>query len=295
MGRFLTIVIGLLVALVALGVWVTRAQPFDADELPTLTGDAQAGRRIFLAAGCASCHADRGAEVQDAPILSGGRRIATQFGTFVTPNISSDPVHGIGDQDLAALASVLLRGVSPDGRHLYPAMPYTSFNKMKLQDIADLKAYLDGLPASDTPRAANELAFPYSLRRGVGLWKRANLKRTFVGAAPSPQMERGRYLVEALGHCAECHTPRTGSGGLDTSRWMAGSVAEDGRESAPNITPAALDWDNDQIAWYLESGFTPGHDTASREMESVIANLSQLPDEDLRAIATYLAGLAPIK
>lgn len=296
MGRFLTLFVLALAALVGATFWLTRATPVQQSELPSLApGDAAAGREVFLAAGCASCHADRGAEAQERPLLSGGRRLSTSFGQFTSPNISPDPVHGIGDYDLAGFVSVLKRGVTPDGRHIYPAMPYTAYSRMELQDIADLKAYLDSLPASDTPRQSHEIALPWSLRRGVGLWKERYLDTSFVGAAPSAQIERGRYLVEALGHCAECHTPRDGFGGLDRSRWMAGAPSPAGRAAAPNITPAVLDWTRDQIVWYLESGHSPRNETASHEMESIVAGTSQLPPEDREAIAAYLAGLAPIQ
>ncbi|RYH10306.1 cytochrome c [Tropicimonas sp. IMCC6043] len=294
MGRVLTLFVILLAGLVGLALWLTRPVPLSPSELPQITGDAEAGRRIFLAAGCASCHGDGGAEAQEHPLLAGGRRIETSFGTFVTPNISTDPVHGIGAYDLAGLASVLTRGVTPDGRHLYPAMPYASYARMELQDIADLGAFLDTLPASDADTAPHELPLAYSLRRSIGLWKLRYLDDRFVGAAPSDMVERGRYLVEALGHCAECHTPRDRFGGLDRTRWMAGTHAA-GQVIAPNITPAALDWEIDQIVWYLESGHSPRGETASREMEEVVAGIGQLPREDLEAIATYLKGLAPIE
>lgn len=295
MRRFFTILLVLLLLLVGAGLWFTRPQPYPSDQLAGVQGDPDAGRMVFLAAGCASCHADRGAELQEAPLLSGGRRLATDFGTFVAPNISPDATHGIGGYSMADFASVLKRGVTPDGRHIYPAMPYTTYTRMSVRDIVDLKAFLDTLPADATPRQANTLDFPYSIRALLGFWKRANLDETFVGAAPSPQIERGRYLVEALGHCAECHTPRDRFGGLDRSRWMAGGPNPAGQGLIPNITPAALDWTTSEMTWYLQSGFSPDHDEVSREMEAIIAGLSQLPDADREAIAAYLAGLAPVE
>ncbi|WP_068119210.1 cytochrome c [Tropicimonas marinistellae] len=295
MGRFLTFLVLIVGLLGAGGFWLTRARPLPETAVAGFSGDAAAGRQVFLAAGCASCHADRGAEAQEAPLLSGGRRLPTAFGTFVVPNISPDPTHGIGGYSLADLAGVLKRGVTPDGRHLYPAMPYTTYTRMALQDVADLKAYLDTLPEDSTPRGANEIPFPYSFRGAIGFWKQRYLKDAFVGAAPSPQIERGRYLVEALGHCAECHTPRDRFGGLDRSRWMAGAANPAGRGDVPNITPAAISWSTAEMAWYLESGFSPDHEEVSREMESIIAGLSQLPDDDRDAIAAYLKGLAPAR
>lgn len=295
MGRFLSLLLLFIAGLAGLAFWISRPVPIAAEDIPELAGDAEAGRLVFLAAGCASCHGDGGAELQERPLLSGGRRLVTPFGQFLTPNISPDPENGIGSYDLAGLASVLTRGVTPDGRNLYPAMPYTTYARMELADIADLKAYLDSLPASDSPNRPHELDLPWSIRRSMGLWKTVYLDRTPVGAAPSEQIERGRYLAEALGHCAECHTPRDRFGGLDRSRWMAGAPGMIGSAEAPNITPAALDWSMDEIVWYLESGHSPRNETASHEMEDVIAGTSQLPREDLRAIAAYLNGLAPIQ
>ncbi|MFD0979890.1 c-type cytochrome [Tropicimonas aquimaris] len=295
MRRFFTILLLLVLAIVGAGLWFTRPDPLPSDLVTGVQGDAGAGRNVFLAAGCASCHADRGAEAQEAPLLSGGRRLTTDYGTFISPNISPDPVHGIGGYSIADLASVLKRGVTPDGRHLYPAMPFTTYTRMNVADIVDLKAYLDTLPADSTPRQANQLDFPYSLRPLLGFWKKAYLTDSFVAAAPSQQLERGRYLVEALGHCAECHTPRNRFGALDRSRWMAGAPNPAGQGMIPNITPAALDWTLNQMTWYLQSGFAPDHDEVSREMESIIAGLSQLPEADREAIAAYLAGLAPME
>ncbi|WP_116131759.1 cytochrome c [Tropicimonas sp. IMCC34043] len=295
MGRFFLFLLAFCALALGLGLWMTRATPLPAGTMAGLTGDPVNGRDVFLAGGCVSCHGEAGSAHVLSPVLAGGTRLATPFGTFVAPNISPDPTAGIGRYDLDGFAGVMLRGVTPEGRHVYPAMPYPSYVRMTLQDIADLKAYLDTLPASATPNAPNDLRFPYSIRRAVGLWKIANLDPSFVAAAPSPQMERGRYLVEALGHCADCHTPRTRFGGLDRSRWMAGVPAVSGRSAVPNITPAALDWSQREIVYYLESGFNPDHEEVGRDMDDVIAGLSQLPDEDRQAIAAYLRGLAPLQ
>ncbi|MFV0334355.1 MAG: cytochrome c [Tropicimonas sp.] len=293
MRRFLLVLTLLIAGLAAFALWMTRAAPLTAADLPALSGDAQAGRAIFLAAGCATCHASRDTAGEARPTLSGGRRLSTAYGTFVAPNISPDPAHGIGGYDFAGLVSVLRLGVSPDGQHLFPVMPYTSYARMSLQDIADLKAWLDELPASDAPDRPHELALPRSLRQGIGLWKERYLDPGFIGAAPSAQVERGRYLVEGPGHCAECHTPRDRFGGLERHRWMAGG---DGLAAqAPNITPAALGWSREEIVWYLESGHGPDGARASHGMEEILAGLGQLPRTDLEAIATYLKGLAPVR
>jgi mono/diheme cytochrome c family protein len=277
----------------ALAGWaLTRPAPLDPTELAGLAGDPARGETVFAAAGCASCHAGPDAEGEARLVLSGGYRMETPFGIFIAPNISPDPEHGIGNWTLAEFASAVTRGVSPDGAHYYPAFPYASYTKMTLQDVADLKAYMDGLPSSQAENAPHALSFPYSVRMGVGAWKALHLSDDWVmDEAPTPQLERGRYLVEALGHCAECHTPRDATGGLDTARWMQGAPNPSGQGRIPAITPDALGWSASEIVWYLESGFTPDYDSAGGTMAKVVGNTARLTPEDREAIAAYLLAL----
>lgn len=279
----------------ALGYGLTRPRPLPAADLAGLTGDAAAGERVFWASGCASCHAAPGAKDADRLVLSGGMRLASPFGTFVAPNISPDPVHGIGGWSLQDFASAMKRGVSPEGTHLYPAFPYTTYTRMDLQDIADLKAFMDTLPASDRPNEPHEIGFPFNQRILLGPWKLLNLDSAWVMAdPPDAETARGRYLVEAMGHCAECHTARNPIGGIDPGRWMGGAPNPSGKGRIPNITPAALDWSAGDIAYYLKSGFTPDFDSAGGEMSEVVTNLAHLPDADLAAIAAYVKALPPV-
>lgn len=279
----------------ALGYGLTRPRPLPAADLASLTGDPAAGERVFWASGCASCHAAPGAKEDDRLVLSGGLRLASPFGTFVAPNISPDPTHGIGGWSLQDFASALKRGVSPEGTHLYPAFPYTTYTRMELQDIADLKAFMDALPASDRANEPHEIGFPFNQRILLGPWKLLNLDSAWVMVDPSDaETSRGRYLVEAMGHCAECHTARNPIGGLDLGRWMGGAPNPSGKGRIPNITPAALDWSAGDIAYYLKSGFTPDFDSAGGEMSEVVANLKHLPDADLAAIAAYVKALPPV-
>jgi mono/diheme cytochrome c family protein len=256
--------------------------------------DAAAGERVFWAAGCAGCHAAPGLTMQnpvtDRLVLSGGRRLVSDFGTFVAPNISPHPTAGIGGWTQAEFATALLAGVSPGGGHYYPSFPYTSYARMTPQNVADLWEFWQSLPPDATPSAPHELAFPYTLRRGVGLWKRLHLRTDFV-TPPSadPQRERGRYLVEALAHCGECHTPRAATGGLDTGAWMRGAPNPSGQGRIPPI-PAA-DWSTEDIEAYLFSGFTPSFDVVGGSMSDVVAHMAQLPGEDRAAIAAYLVAL----
>lgn len=266
--------------------WLTRPAGEDA-RFAALTGDADAGRLVYAATGCGSCHAEKG---DGPPVLSGGYRIESPFGTFIAPNISPGPA-GIGGWSLPAFARAVQQGVSPEGQHYYPAFPYAAYAKMAPQDVADLKAYIDTLPASDTPSPAHEIGFPFTIRRGLGLWKMLQTADWVLKDAPSPEMERGRYLVEAMGHCAECHTPRGLTGHLQRDQWMMGAPNPSGKGTIPAIHPSKLSWSDTDIAYYLETGFTPDYDSAGGAMASVIRNMSQLPAEDRAAIAAYLKAL----
>jgi mono/diheme cytochrome c family protein len=284
-----------LLAIVAVAGWLlTQPSRVDRSSLANLSGDPTRGANVFWAGGCASCHTDDSEQADPArPVLSGGHRLETPFGTYVGPNLSPDPTHGIGSWTLAEFADAMLKGVSPEGRHYYPVFPYTSYARMTLQDVADLKAFIDTLPASARADEPHALSFPWSVRRGIGLWKRRYLDTTWVAAAGTPTIERGRYLVEGPGHCGECHTPRDPYGGLDTSRWMAGAPNPSGKGNIPNITPAALQWSAADIAYYLETGFDPGFDSAGGSMAAVVRHMARLPGSDRDAIAAYVKALQP--
>lgn len=273
------------------GWWLTAPAPpdtsFSAD-----SGNPEAGALVFAAAGCASCHLAPEDDRDGPPVLAGGRRFVSDFGVFLAPNISQDTSHGIGAWTDAQLAHAIQAGVSPDGRHYYPAFPYTGYARTTEQDIADLIAYLRSLPADATPSQPNELGFPFSIRRSVGVWKLLYSNENWVLEGDLDAVhERGRYLVEALGHCAECHTPRTVLGGLDRSAWMRGAPNPSGDGRIPSIHPDDLRWSAQDIALYLESGFTPDFDTVGGSMVDVVENMAQLAPSDREAIATYLLAL----
>ncbi len=283
-------------ALVAVALYwgLTRATALPAEATAGLEPDLAQGERVFNAAGCASCHVAPDAEDEEAPVLSGGQRFPSPFGTFIAPNISSDAVHGIGGWTTAELVTALHRGVSPAGHHYFPALPYTTYTHAALSDLVSLDAYLRTLPASDRPSQEHEVAFPFSIRRNLGLWKLLFMNDDWVlDVEPETEEERGRYLVEALGHCAECHTPRNFLGAKDRSRWMAGAPNPTGKGTIPNITPAKLDWSKADLVEFFTSGFTPEYDTAGGEMAKVVRNLAKLPEEDRQAIAAYVKALPP--
>lgn len=279
------------IAIAGFGVFwaLTRPVPLRDDIAVNHKPDAQAGALVFAAAGCASCHVAPNSE--DKTILAGGQPFETEFGTFHAPNITPSPV-GIGYWTLSQFTRAVTQGVSPDGEHYYPAFPYTSYTHMTDADVADLFAYMQDLPASDTPSKAHDVSFPYNIRRGLGLWKtRYHQEDYVIETDQSDALARGRYLVEGLGHCAECHTPRDALGGLDRSAWMTGAPNPSGKGRIPNITPAKLSWSESDLVEYFTSGFTPEYDSVGGSMAAVVENLAKLPESDRAAIAAYLKAL----
>lgn len=265
------------------------------DTFAGLEPDRLHGKQVFTAAGCASCHMADGATGDAALVLSGGQAFATDFGTFHAPNISPDPVQGIGGWSVQELGNAVMAGVAPNGAHLYPALPYWSYARMEPQDMVDLHAYMQTLPADATPNIPHEVAFPFNIRRGLGAWQIVSMRDDFVVQGDlTPEQTRGRYISEALAHCAECHTPRNAIGQLDLTRWMGGAPNPSGRGNIPNITPGKLAWSEDEIVEYLTSGFTPEYDSVGGHMAHVVENMSKLPESDRRAVAAYLKILTPV-
>ena len=300
MGRFARIAAGVIVIAMLVAWWITAPQTIAEQDLPDHEPDAVAGERIFWAGGCASCHANpvngKRAKGEDRLRLGGGLELETPFGVFPVPNISPHDDDGIGRWSATDLVNAMQRGVSPSGRHYYPAFPYTSYARMRIEDVLDLKAYLDTLPAVEGRIAGPELDFPWSVRRGIGAWKRRYLDSEAVidVEAPDDLVERGRELVEGAGHCGECHTPRDQFGGLQRDRWLAGAPNPEGRGQVPDLTPGGKnvsDWSASDIAYYLESGFTPDFDTVGGSMVAVQENMAMLPADDRAAIAAYLKAL----
>jgi mono/diheme cytochrome c family protein len=284
-------------ALVGTGIgWVlTAPDPLPAAELEALTGDPVHGEAVFHASGCASCHVASDSAQTDAPILAGGQRFVTQFGTFMAPNISPS-TQGVGDWSDAQLMNAILRGVSPEGQHYYPAFPWNAYNKADPQDIADLVAYMRTLPPSDAESQPHDIPFPFNIRRSIGGWKLLFESRDWVLAGDlTEDQQRGRYLVEALAHCGECHTPRNALGGLETGSWLAGAPDPAGTGFNPNISPAGLLWSEGEIVAMLQSGFTPEFDVVGGEMAEVVTNTARLSPEDQAAIAAYLKAVAPVE
>lgn len=297
MGRKRHVLLGVVLLAGAAGWWITRPVGVDPARFAGLVADAARGEAVYHAAGCGSCHMAPRATGDDRAVLAGGQQFETPFGSFVAPNISSDPVHGIGGWTVPMLANAVMAGVSPDGAHYYPAFPWDSYRGMAAQDLVDLHGYLATLPASATPDQPHDLPLPFQIRRGIGLWKLAFGRDGWVVDAPdlTPEEQRGRYLAEVLGHCSECHTPRAVTGAPDLARWLGGGPDASGRGRVPNITPGGLDWSARDIASYLETGFTPDFDSAGGHMALVVANYAQLPQSDRDAVAAYLKRVPPVR
>jgi mono/diheme cytochrome c family protein len=281
-------------AIAGFGVFWWLTTPVRA--VPETGGDAERGAIVFNAGGCASCHATPGQT--DRKLLGGGLELKSPFGTFVAPNISPHPTDGIGTWKVADLANAMLRGVSPEGAHYYPAFPYTTYAHAKIDDIRDLMAYLRTLAPVEGKAKAHDISFPFNIRRGLGLWKQLFLDTTPIkdDAARSPEWNRGQYLVEALGHCAECHSSRNPIGGVVAGERFAGGPDLEGRGWVPNITPSAkglASWSKGDISELLSTGFTPDYDSVGSSMADVVRNTGALPKSDRDAMAEYLKSLPP--
>jgi mono/diheme cytochrome c family protein len=271
---------------------LTIPQTVPASTLPVHTPDLANGKTMFSAGGCASCHAIP--RQDDRTRLGGGRGLKSPFGTFYAPNISADRNDGIGAWSEADFVTAMVKGTSPDGRHYFPAFPYTSYQRMNHADLRDLFAYLKTLPAVQGRVRDHDVRFPFNVRRLVGGWKLLFVdgKAFEPDATKSAQWNRGAYLVNGPGHCAECHSPRNLLGALEDHLRFAGGpdFEEDGW--VPNIRGKKMaEWSEKDIAYLLKTGSTPDGDSVGSSMTFVVRNTSQLGDDDLAAMAIYLKSL----
>jgi len=264
---------------------------------PDADSAAARGKYVLHAAGCVTCHTPK---AETAVPLSGGRALKTDFGTFNTPNITPHVQTGIGGWSEADFLRALRRGLAPDGTPYYPAFPYTSYAGMTEQDARDLFAYLKTVPPMVSQQPAHSLDFPFNLRLALWPWRWLFFRPEAFTPDPerSAAWNRGAYLVNHLGHCGECHTPRNLLGARRDGRAFAGNPEGPEDRKVPNITPhendGIGDWDRSDIAFFLKTGFFPDGDVAGGGMSAVIQDsTSQLTDADLDAIATYLLALPP--
>jgi mono/diheme cytochrome c family protein len=248
---------------------------------------------MFYAGGCASCHATP--DQDDKTKLGGGMALKTVFGTFYPPNISSDAKDGIGSWSEADFVTAMWKGVSPEGEHYYPAFPYTSFQRMTLADVRDLFAHLKSLPAVSGQTPDHDLPSYLKIRRLVGGWKFLFLRGRPYEPDPnqSTEWDRGAYLVNGPGHCAECHSPRNIFGAIiESKRFAGGPDPEGGKNPVPDITQAGIgNYSQADIERVLE----PDGDSVSGAMAKEVGSTSKLSAADRKAMATYIKSLPPVQ
>lgn len=262
-----------------------------------LAQDDLVGRGEYLihAGGCVTCHT---AESDDAVPLAGGRAMESPFGTFFSPNITPDPDTGIGNWSDDDFVNAFWEGVSPAGEHYYPSFPYTSYTGVSRDDLIAMKAYLFSLEPVKNANREHDLAWYMSTRVAAGAWKKLNFEpaRFIADDSKDEQWNRGAYLARHLGHCGECHTPRSDLGALQADQEYAGGQLGD--ENIPNITQHRVDgigrWSVSDIEYFLDIGMLPDGDFAGSSMVDVIEdNTSKLTREDRLAIAAYLKSVPP--
>lgn len=250
------------------------------------------GRYLAVAADCAACHTKPGGKP-----FAGGVALETPFGTLVGPNITPDPNAGIGawtdDEFVAALHDGRGRG----GIRLFPAMPYPAYTKMTREDALAIRAYLQTIEPAPDKIEPDQLPFPLSIRLNIAVWNALNFKPGRLEPEPSKSAEwnRGRYLVDALGHCGTCHTPKTSLGADNDSSYLQGAVLQGW--FAPNITADSRKgiggWPVDELVSYLKTGVNPDAIATGAMTEEIVHSSSNMTDDDLKAIAVYLKSLVP--
>lgn len=290
----LGIVVALCVAAALFFFLPARIDPVQASaSQPSGAAMIARGQYLATAADCAACHSVAGGRP-----YAGGLAFKLPFGTIYSSNITPDKTHGIGAWSDAQFVRAMHHGIDDRGRELYPAFPYTAYANISTDDVLAIRAYLNTLAPVAQPVTANALSFPFNQRYLMRAWKLFNGPQHpwQANAQRSPEWNRGAYLVEGFGHCAECHTPRNFMYGLKRSRSYAGAVAQGW--NAYNITPnretGIGTWSVDELAQYLGTGHAAGRGAASGSMaEAVSLSLSKLTPADLRAMAVYLHALPP--
>ncbi len=258
-------------------------------------GDAKRGQYLAKAGGCLACHTQ---DAKNAVVFAGGRALKTPFGTFYGPNITPHAQAGLGRWTEADFMRAMRLGVRPDSAHYYPAFPYPSFTRIAESDLRDLWAFLRSLAPASRVNQPHELRFPFNSRYLIGAWKWLFFTPGgfIIDPARSALVNRGAYLVEALGHCGECHSARNLLGGLKRERHLAGSKSGPDGKRVPNLTPTKLkSWSDAELKDLLQTGIAPDGDVVAETMGEVIRNTtSQLTPGDLAAVIAYLRALPPL-
>jgi mono/diheme cytochrome c family protein len=274
--------------------WVASTPyPFVAADVPAHTANLENGKLLYNIGGCISCHASEA----DAAVPAGGKPLITPIGVLYPPNLTPDPETGLGKWSNVDFVNAMQKGLSPEGSHLIPAFPYTSYAHMKVEDVLDIKAYLDSLPPVRNTTKPNEvLALPV-VRRGLGIWKLIGLDESqFVeDAGQTASWNRGAYLVNGPGHCSECHTPRTIFMTSNKSRMFQGGPHPEGKGTVPSLRDLAERKrykDAKDLVLAFQNGEELGYDKmSSGGMGDVRKNIAKLPEADIAAIAEYVMSL----
>jgi len=263
------------------------------------SGDPERGAYVFRAAGCLGCHTDP-ADQKKKILLSGGRALKTPFGIYYSPNITPDPDTGIGRWTFANFERALRDGKTPSGENYFPVFPFPAYTKMTGADMRDLWAYLRSVPAVKRVNKPHDTKFIFGIRFMVLPWRILYFAPGVMQPDPkkSPEWNRGAYLVDALSHCGECHTPRNFLGGFKSGLYLAGTTEGPGGDPVPNITPdpktGVGEWSEDDYESLFGLGMLPDGDFIGGEMTEVYENTSKMTDADRRAITVYLKSLPPI-
>ncbi|MCD5989950.1 molybdopterin-dependent oxidoreductase [Pseudomonas sp. CDFA 553] len=248
------------------------------------------GRLLAAVGDCAVCHTAPGGATN-----AGGLAMDTPFGTLYSSNITPDPKTGIGNWSYPAFERAMREGISRDGKHLYPAFPYTAFRNINDADMQALYAYLMAQEPVSQPARANDMQFPFNLRPLMAGWNALFLRKGEIQVQPqqSAQWNRGAYLVNGLGHCAACHSPRNALGAeKGGASFLAGGMVDGWEAPALNgLSKAPTPWTEEQLFNYLSSGYSDAHGVATGPMGPVVSELSKLPKADIRAMAVYLTSL----
>ncbi|WP_395685227.1 c-type cytochrome [Aestuariivirga sp.] len=298
MKRVALVVLVLAIAGAAGAWWFSVPQPLALSSLPSHVPDAANGQVLYNAAGCFSCHRP-GPEMAaaDQALPSGGAPLKTPVGVFYPPNLTPDPETGLGKWTDLDFVNAVQRGLSPEGQHLIPAFPYTSYAHMKTEDVLDIRAYLATLTPVVSPEKPAEIPAPWLLRRGVGLWKHLGLDTTpwQPDPAQTASWNRGAYIANAPGHCNECHTPRNIVMVPDMSRQFAGGLHPEGQGRVPSLRDLlgrGKYKDAADLTLAFQNGEMLGYENmSSGGMGAVQTNLSKLPQADVEALAEYIVSL----
>lgn len=277
------------VSIISVMAWPIGSEP--PASLEALKGDVDRGAYLARASGCIACHTNF--ENNEAP-LAGGAPLETDFGVFYPPNLTTDPVHGIGAWTITDFSRAVRQGISPNGTPYYPTFTYPFYGRFSDQDIADLWAAFQTVPPAEKATLPHEVRFPFDQRWGLKLWRAAYLlpPDTRLVETRGEAWNRGKWLVRGAAHCGACHTSRNFAGARLADRVFAGNDRLPGGKRAPSILPADLSaegWNADSLAYALRSGITPAGDVFGGSMAEVVNyGTAYLSDADLAAIATYI-------